>query len=125
MHSLLENEDLASFATNGPNDNSASGGAVEGPTISMVRFVESCFIPNHVELKTRAGRTHYHAILKHVLRPETVDRLLLPYRGMSKSKLRSIPEWPYLDETRLCDIPPDHVRRLTALAVRHGYSPQT
>jgi len=90
-----------------------------------VNFIENCFIPNHVELKTQAGRTHYHAILKHVLRPETVDRLLLPYKGVSKSKLKSIPEWPYLDETRLCDISPDHARRLTSLAEKHGYSPQT
>jgi integrase len=125
MHSLLEKDNLNSAATGEPNDNSASGGNLEGPTISMVRFVESSFIPNHVALKAQAGRTHYHAILKYVLRPETVDRLLLPYRGICKSKLRSIPEWPYLDETRLCDITPDHVRRLTSLAVSHGYSPQT
>lgn len=93
--------------------------------MSFARFVECCFIPNHVALKTQAGRTHYHAILKHVLRPETIDRLLLPYRGASRSKLKSIPEWPYLDEVRLCDITPEHVRRLTSLAVSHGYSPQT
>jgi integrase len=97
----------------------------EGPAVSTLTFIENFFIPNHVELKTQAGRTHYHAMLKHVLRPETVDRLLLPYKGVSRSKLKSIPEWPYLDETRLCDISPDHVRRLTSLAANHGYSPQT
>ena len=125
MHSLLENENLEFEVKCEPMRDSASSCRLDGSTISMARFVEDCFIPNHVEFKTQAGRTHYHAILKHVLRPETVDRLLLPYRGVSKSKLRSIPEWPYLDETRLCDITPDHVRRLTSLAVSHGYSPQT
>lgn len=108
-----------------PTDDSPSIGIVDGPATSTLTFVETCFIPNHVALKTQAGRTHYHAILKHVLRPETVDRMLLPYRGVSKSKLRSVPGWPYLDETRLCDISPDHVRQLTSLAVKHGYSRQT
>jgi hypothetical protein len=98
---------------------------LDGSTVSTVEFIENCFIPNHVVLKTQAGRTHYHAILKHVLRPETVDRLLLPYKRISRSKLKSIPGWPYLDETRLCDIGPDHVRRLTSLTAIHGYSPQT
>jgi hypothetical protein len=80
--------------------------ALEGPTVSTVKFIENCFIPNHVARKTETGRSHYHAILKYVLRPETVDRLLLPYKGMSRTRLKSIPEWPYLDETRLCDITP-------------------
>jgi len=104
---------------------SPSSCVLEGPNISTAQFVETFFIPNHVALKTQAGRTHYHAILKHVLRPETVDRLMLPYKGVSRSKLKSIPEWPYLDETRLCDITPDHVRGLISLAANHGYSPQT
>ena len=125
MQTLLENETPESEAKYDLVGSSASIRSWEGPTISIARFVESCFIPNHVALKTQAGRTHYQAILKHVLRPETVDRLLLPYRGVSRSKLKSIPEWPYLDETRLCDITPDHVRHLTSLAVTHGYSPQT
>src|SRR4051812_37283954 len=99
--------------------------SLEGSTVSTVEFIENRFIPNHVALKTQAGRSHYHAILKHVLRPETVDRLLLPYRRTSRSRLKSIPGWPYLDETRLCDIGPDHVRQLTSLAANHGYSPQT
>lgn len=125
MHSLMDYETFDSVAKETSIATSASDCSFDGPTISIARFVESHFIPNHVALKTQAGRTHYHAILKHVLRPETVDRLLLPYRGESKSKLRSIPEWPYLDETRLCDVTPDHVRHLTSLAVSHGYSPQT
>jgi integrase len=98
---------------------------LDAPTISTLTFVEKWFIPNHVELKTEAGRTHYHAILKYVLRPESVDRLFHPYRGVPRSKLKSVPEWPYLDETRLCDITPDHVRNLISFAMNHGYSLQT
>ena len=41
-------------------------------------FVESKFIPEHVEHKTFAGKTHYQAILKHLLRPETVNRVFNP-----------------------------------------------
>ncbi len=125
MQTLREDGTLESEARYELIADSASGRRLAGPAISVASFVESSFIPNHVALKTQAGRTHYQAILKHVLRPETVDRLLVPYRGISKSKLKSIPEWPYLDETRLCDITPDHVRRLASLAVHHGYSPQT
>lgn len=121
MQSSLESATMTQFGSTRPPSN----GLQESSAVSTVEFVENCFIPNHVELKTQAGRTHYHAILKHVLRPETVDRLLLPYRGQSKSKLTSIPEWPYLDDTRLCDIGPDHVQRLTSVAANRGYSPQT
>jgi integrase len=120
MQSPLESKDREESTRTSP-----SSYLLEGSTVSTVEFIENCFIPNHVALKTQAGRTHYHAILKHVLRPETVDRLLLPYRRISRSKLKSVPGWPYLDETRLCDIGPDHVRRLTSLAANHGYSPQT
>ena len=38
-------------------------------------FVESKFIPEHVEHKTLAGKTHYTSILKHLLKPETVNRM--------------------------------------------------
>lgn len=120
MQSLLEDTATAEYTRSSP-----SSSALEGPTVSTVKFIEDCFIPNHVALKTETGRSHYHAVLKYVLRPETVDRLLLPYKGLSRSRLKSIPEWPYLDETRLCDITPDLVRRLVSLAASHGYSPQT
>jgi integrase len=119
MQSLLESNAKEQSTQTSPSD------FLEGSTVSTVEFIENCFIPNHVALKTQAGRTHYHAILKHVLRPETVDRLLLSYGRISRSRLKSIPGWPYLDETRLCNIGPDHVRRLTSLASNHGYSPQT
>jgi integrase len=99
--------------------------AVEDAAVSLATFIERKFIPNHVERKTLAGRTHYQAILKHVLRPETVDRFFVPYVGVPKARLKALPDWPYLDDVRLCDITPDHVRRVTSSALAHGYSPQT
>jgi integrase len=91
----------------------------------LVAFVEKRFIPDHVEHKSLAGRTHYHAILKHVLRPDVVDRLFEPYVGIARARLKAVPDWPYLDNIRLCDLNSDHVRRLTSAASARGYSPQT
>lgn len=94
-------------------------------TISLAAFIEKKFIPNHVEMKSLAGRTHYQAILKHILRPETVERFFTPYIGVAKARLRAAPDWPYLDNIRLCDLNADHVRQLTSSASAHGYSHQT
>jgi hypothetical protein len=99
--------------------------ATDDSTRCLADFVERQFIPNHVEHKSLAGRTHYHAILKHVLKPETVDRLFTPYVGIGKARLKALPDWPYLDEVRLCDLSPDHVRHLTTSASARGYSHQT
>jgi integrase len=39
--------------------------------------------------------------------------------------LKSIPDWPYLDEIRLCDFNAEHVRRVVAAAFERNYSWQT
>ena len=96
-----------------------------GPKMQLATFIERRFIPGHVQQKSSSGRTHYHAILKHVLPPETVDRFFAPYVGVVKARLRSLPDWPYLDNVRLCDLSPNHVRQLTASASARGYSSQT
>jgi integrase len=94
-------------------------------TMSVELFVVTKFIPEHVETKSRAGRTHYYAILKHLLHPEKIDRLFKPETDKVRARLKSLPEWPYLDDVRLCDIKPTHVQQLTASAFAHGYSTQT
>jgi integrase len=98
--------------------------AIQDSRMTFEFFVESKFIPEHVEHKTSAGRTHYQAILKHLLRPETVNRVFDP-RKVANARLKSVPDWPYLDEVRLCDIEPDHVRRLVACAFAREYSSST
>jgi len=97
----------------------------EGSSVRMASFIETKFIPDHVEHKSFAGRTHYQAILKHILKPETVERMFTPYMGAMKARLRAVPGWPYLDDVKLCELAPDHIRQLTASASAHGYSPQT
>lgn len=88
-------------------------------------FVATKFIPEHVETKSTAGRRHYYAILKHVLHPEKIDRLSCPETDKGRARMKSLPDWPYLDDVRLCDLQPTHVRQLTASALAHGYSTQT
>jgi integrase len=106
---------------------SASAGsnpAIQDSRMMFGFFVESKFIPEHVQHKTLAGQIHYQAILKHLLRPETVNRIFNP-RNVAKARLRSVSDWPYLDDVRLCDITVEHVRRIVASSRSCEYSPQT
>ena len=98
--------------------------AIQDSRMTFAFFVESKFIPEHVERKTLTGQRHYQAILKHLLRPETVNRVFNPQK-VTNPRLKFVPGWPYLDEVRLCDITSDHVQRLVTSATDHGYSPQT
>ena len=98
---------------------------LDEPTMLITSFVKRTFIPNHVRLKSPAGQTHYQAILKHIFTPEAVEALFAPYGTAAKTRLKAIPDWPYLDHVRLCDLNPEHVRQLTFSASFHGYSPQT
>jgi integrase len=93
--------------------------------MTIAEFVENVFIPEHVAMKTASGRTHFRAILKHLLTPEEVDRVFHVEAGSSKTKLKSVPNWPYLGNVRLADTRPDDVQRLIAAAVARGYSAQT
>jgi integrase len=60
-----------------------------------------------------------------VLSPEKIDRLFSPETEKVKARMKTLPGWPYLDNVRLCDLQPTHVRQLTASALAHGYSTQT
>ena len=101
--------------------------SVSAPT--LVEFIETSFNPHHIARKRPAGRAHYQAMLKHILKPETVDRLFPPgtskTRMTSKTHMKSAGNWPYLDDVRLCDLNADHVRHLMSSAQALGYSPQT
>src|SRR5215472_14844079 len=88
-------------------------------------FVEKVFIPEHVAIKAASGRTHFRAILKHVLTPEEVDRVFHVDASTSNTKLKAVPNWPYLGSIRLANTRPEDVQRLIAAAVAHGYSAQT
>ena len=103
-------------------DQDARGSCAE---MTIADFVETKFVPEHVAIKRASGRTHYHAILKHVLTPEEVDRVFHMSAERSKAKLKANPSWPYMNSIRLRDAHPDHVQRLVSAALENGYSTQT
>jgi integrase len=93
--------------------------------ITFAEFVGVKFLPEHIDKKSVAGRRHYQSMLKHILRPETVDQLFNPGLRQSKSRLKAIAAWPYLDKIKLCDLREQHVRDLTEAAHANEYSAQT
>ncbi len=93
--------------------------------IKLAEFIASTFIPEHVEQKETSGKTHYHSMLKHILRPETVDRLFGLSAHETKSRLKSVPNWPYLDDLPVGQVTEVHVRTLMSAALSQGYSAQT
>jgi len=125
-----------------PSDNEMEGSAWEFPLshlrpkihaqgsdqncmMTVARFVECKFVPEHVNLKRPSGRTYYQSMLKHVLKPEEVDRVFRANLKKPARQLSSLPGWPYLGDVRLCDIRPDHVDRLISAALDRGYSTHT
>lgn len=124
MENLLSSIPPVSAASEGAPDVSNDGRA-KASTISFAAFVNERFIPDHVDYKSPAGQTHYHAILKHLMTPERVDCFFASSPRGANARLRAVPGWPYLDNVRLCDITPEHVRQLILSAALRGYSPQT
>ena len=93
--------------------------------MTFLEFVKTRFIPEHVASKSPAGRTHYHAILKHILKPATVDALFSTKSVSTGKRLIEVAGWPYIDEVPLCVIETNHVQRIIAAAFDKGYSVQT
>lgn len=78
--------------------------------MTVAAFVEKVFVPEHVALKRLSGRTHFRSILKFVLRPEEVNRIFQVAPETSKTKLETVPDWPYLGNMRLGEVRPDDVQ---------------
>lgn len=97
--------------------------AIQDARMTFGFFVQAKFIPEHVAYKTKSGQTHYRAMLKHVLRPEAVCRMF--NESAAGGRLKSMDDWPYLDDIRMCDLRPDHVASLIASANSRNYSMQT
>jgi site-specific recombinase XerD len=91
----------------------------------MAEFVNQRFIPDFVMTKEFAGRTHFRAILKHILPPETVAAAFGRDPDSGKDKLTTVQGWPYLDQFRLDEITTETIQELTAHALEQGYSIQT
>lgn len=93
--------------------------------MTVARFVETVFVPMHVQAKRLSSRAYYQAMLKYVLPPDEVDRIFHVDRERPKANLRVIPEWPYLVDLQLRDCGPEHIERLISAAIARGYSAQT
>ena len=93
--------------------------------LTIASFIETAFVPEYVQAKRLAGRSYYHAILKHVLPPEEVDRIFHVCHETSKAKLKAVSGWPYLGDLLVQDCRPEHVERLISAAQARGYSAQT
>jgi integrase len=93
--------------------------------ITIADFVQKAFVPEHVSIKGLAGRTHYRAILKHVLTPEEVQRVFNLDTEKSRTRLKAIPDWPYISHLELSHTRPEHVEGLMLAAQARGYSMQT
>ena len=98
---------------------------LQNSRMTFLEFVKTRFIPEHVVTKGPAGKRHYHAILKHILKPEAADALFDAEATATSKRLMELSDWPYIDELRLCDINTDHVRKIISAALDKGYSVQT
>jgi integrase len=98
---------------------------LQNSRMTFLEFVKTRFIPEHVATKGPAGKRHYHAILKHILKPEAADALFDAEATTTSKRLVELSDWPYIDELRLCDINTDHVRKIISAALDKGYSVQT
>ncbi len=99
--------------------------AAQHSTMTLAEFVERKFVPEYVASKGFSGRMHYQSMLKHVLKPEEVDRVFRAEPRRPKVRLRSIPDWPYVGHVPLREFRPEYVQHLTSAALSYGYSRQT
>jgi site-specific recombinase XerD len=93
--------------------------------MNLAEFVQRRFVPEYVAKRRSAGRTHFRAILKHVLPPGLVTRAFAAGGDRTDVKLKETPGWPYMDSLRLCDITAERIQHLVSVALRCGYSVQT
>jgi site-specific recombinase XerD len=101
-----------------------AGHALE-PSPTVANFVKHSFIPEHVAVKRSAGRAHFYAILKHVLSPEELNQITGRPAVSERSKLVSMPDWPYIGKLPLNEVDTESIQRLVSAALHRGYSIQT
>jgi integrase len=94
-------------------------------SMSLAEFVRRRFIPEFVEIKRSAGRSHFREILKYVLLSEKADGAFPGHSERANARRKAVQSWPYMDSLRLCDINEDTVHHLTSTALQSGYSIQT
>lgn len=94
-------------------------------SMSLLEFVQRKFIPEYVATRKYAGRSHFGAILKHVLTPEQVTRAFGRSSENTSLTLKTIDGWPYMDSLQLCEITGERIQTLISAVLQSGYSIQT
>lgn len=100
------------------------GTCPEGMSIGFAEFVESKFIPEYVMKKRTSGRSHFQAILKHILSPERAASAFGVDASQSRMNLKAFPGWPYLDAAQLSEVTSADVQLLVSASLNRGYSAQ-
>jgi integrase len=121
----VSREEAQRFALRSVVSEARQGEDAPQPGMTITEFVESVFVPEHVATKAASGRTHFQAILKHVLTPEEVQRVFQAGSRPSNVRLKMIRDWPYLGNLPLLETRADDVQRLIDAATARGYSAQT
>ncbi len=124
MEDLSDFQAALEFEVRRRQGRAASADCLTGQ-MTVGEFVEKKFVPEHVASKDVAGRIHYQAILKHLLRPERVDRIFAEGGKQQNGRLKSVVGWPYLDQVPLAEIDSSRARILLECATARGYSSQT
>jgi len=92
---------------------------------TVADFVERRYIREFVAVKRPAGRAHFQAILKHILRPERVAQAFAATGEQARNTLTADPGWPYMDLLKLNEVSDDTIQQLMSAALNRGYSIQT
>ena len=102
-----------------------SGVLAERSQMTVTDFIEAHFLPEIIARKAFAWRAHYKSVLKHIVSPKDIRRLLGVDGTRADANFRSELGWPYLGHLRLGEVRSDHVDLLTRTALERGYSPRT
>ncbi len=100
---------------------------VPSSVMTVEQFVGRVYVPEHVLMLRR--QDHQRSMLKHVLKPEAVDRIFGVDREEKnprrKFKLHTVPGWPYLDGIPLRDVTAADAQRIILALHGRGKSWQT
>lgn len=124
LNGLTRSESQKTFCTIGfPNDRTRA--IADSSSMTVEEFIQKRFVPSHVMRKSLQGRKHYRSMLKHVINPESVDRIFTSRTRSDKPKVGLIVGWPYIGHMSLGNVQPDAVLKLVNAAFAHGYSSST
>lgn len=122
---LMQDHEAPAMLRTSERPHSTREAQTDSSSVSLGEFVQFNFIPQYVATRKFAGRSHFRAILKHILTPEQVTRAFPLKSKNTKLELKEVQGWPYMDSLRLCDITGERIQNLISTLLQSGYSVQT